>query len=81
MIFIAKNYNGEIINISSAVDEKSYNAYCQGKGLKVDSIQIFDIVEDRQNEKMGYVTPILLTKEFNIGNFLNPNIIIQVVKG
>lgn len=62
MIFIARNYNGKIISIVSAKSEEAVRAYYQGSGLKYDSIKEFKIEEDRENEKMGFVTPILETK-------------------
>jgi hypothetical protein len=63
MIFIARNYKEKIIGIVSAADEKAVRAYYQGKGLKYNTLTPFDIEEDRENERMGFVTPILTTDE------------------
>jgi hypothetical protein len=62
MIFIARNFNGEIVGIVSAKDKKSVIAYYQGTELRFNTLDSFDISEDRENEEMGYVTPILKTK-------------------
>jgi hypothetical protein len=63
MIFIARNYKSKIVGIISANSEGAVRAYYQGKGLDYDTLTEFKIEEDRENEKMGYVTPILETEE------------------
>lgn len=63
MIFIAKNYKGKVIGIVSAKSVESANAYWQGKGVTPHKVTEFDLSEDRENENMGYVTPIVTTKE------------------
>lgn len=65
MIFIGRNFDGKIISIISAKTEESANAYWQGKDIIPYSIDTFDMNEDRENEKMGYVTPILTTIELD----------------
>jgi hypothetical protein len=79
MIFIAKNHKGKVVGIVSAADEKAVRAYYQGKGLNYDTLREFKIEEDRENEKMGFVTPILETREVNNFNRLNTNTVIEVV--
>ncbi len=63
MIFIAYNHEGYPISIISAKSQESANAYWQGKDQLPYSSKSFDIGEDRGNEKEGYVTPLLKTKE------------------
>lgn len=63
MIFIGKDHNNTVISIVSAKQKESANAYWQGKGIMPHSIEEFDLSEDRENEEMGYVTPILNTKK------------------
>ncbi len=65
MIFISKDYKGQIIGIVSASDIKSVNAYYQGLGDHPHITEPFNIEEDRENEQEGYVTPILKTTEFD----------------
>lgn len=66
MIYIAKDHNGQIIGIVSADNEKSVNAYFQGKDDLFNTLEKFDLSKDRENEKMGYVTPILKTMEVDV---------------
>jgi hypothetical protein len=81
MIFISKNHKGEIISIVSAADIKSVNAYNQGNGIDVNSVTEFDPDEIRENEEMGYVTPILKTQKKTLSPFAgNPVDYIVVVK-
>jgi len=81
MIFISKNHKGEIISIVSAADIKSVNAYNQGQGFDVNTVTEFSMEEDRENESMGYVTPILKTQKRSLSAFAsNPNDYIVVVK-
>lgn len=63
MIFIAKKYDGTIIGIVSAKHRESVNAYFQGKGLIPYKIETFNLAEDRENEQLGFITPILSTRE------------------
>jgi len=65
MIFISKDHKGQIIGIVSAADIKSVNAFYQGMGDMPHSTEEFSIDEDRENEKNGYVTPILKTIEYD----------------
>lgn len=65
MIYILKNYKGLVLSILSAKNEESVRAYAQGKGIQYDTIRAFDMSEDRENEQLGFVTPILNTKEFH----------------
>lgn len=81
MIFISKNHRGEIISIVSATDIKQVNAYNQGNGLDVDTVTPLDPDEIRENEEMGYVTPILKTKKKTLSPFAgNATDFIVVVK-
>lgn len=69
MIFISRDHNGQIIGIVSASDIKSVNAFYQGLGDVPNSTEEFSIDEDRENEKIGYVTPILKTMEIDVHNY------------
>lgn len=71
MIFIGKNYDGKVISIISAQDERSANAYWQGKDIFPHSITRFDMNEERENEQAGFVTPLLETKEVDAYHFRN----------
>lgn len=66
MIFISKDYKGQIVGIVSASDIKSVNAFYQGLGDMPHITEPFSIEQDRENEEMGYVTPILKTIEVDI---------------
>lgn len=79
MIFIAKNHGGKVIGIVSAKNKESVMAYYQGQGLNYNTIESFDIAEDRGNEQMGYVTPILKTQEIQIDGFTHKGKAIIVV--
>ena len=79
MIYIARNFQGKVVGIVSARNEKAVRAYYQGTKLRFNTITPFDIDEDRENEKMGYVTPILETKETYASPFGTGPLIIEVV--
>lgn len=79
MIFIAKNFSNKIIGIVSAPNKQAVMAYYQGKGLQYNTLTEFDINEDRENEKMGYVTPILTTKEVATNNYQAGTLLIVVI--
>ena len=66
MLYIAKNYSGQIISIISAKSKELANAYWQGKGIIPHTESTFDLSEDRENEKDGFVTPILKTREVEL---------------
>lgn len=66
MIYIGLDYEGRPMSIVSAADGKSAHAYWQGKGTLPHKTVTFDMNKDRENEQMGYVTPILTTKIKNI---------------
>jgi hypothetical protein len=66
MIYIAKNHSGKIISIISAKSQELANAYWQGNGIIPFTESTFDLSEDRENEKNGYITPILKTKEIEL---------------
>jgi len=63
MIYIGYNYEGYPVSIISAKTKESANAYWQGKGITPHSTKELDLSEDRENEDMGYVTPLLVTEE------------------
>ncbi len=71
MIYIGKNHDGKVISIISAKSQESANAYWQGKNCIPHSIQEFGLFEDRENESIGYVTPLLTTKEITKGEIGN----------
>jgi hypothetical protein len=62
MIIIGYDRNGLPMSIVSAKSVENAHAYWQGTGEIPDSTKIFDITEDRENEKLGFVTPFLKTK-------------------
>ena len=66
MIFISNDHNGQIVGIVSAADIKSVNAYYQGVGDMPHVTEPYSIEEDKENEKMGYITPILKTMEIDL---------------
>lgn len=65
-IFIGYDFNGKVISVISAKDENSANAYWQGTGDLPYSQKRFDVDEQRENEKMGFVTPIVKTQEIEV---------------
>ncbi len=69
MIFISKDHNGQIMGIVSAADIKSVNAFYQGQEDLPYTTEEFPINRDSDNEKMGYVTPILKTTEIDVHNY------------
>lgn len=71
MIFIAKNHNLIPIGIISAKSKELANAYFQGKEIYPYQITEFDMNQDRENEKMGFVTPILATREVDSRELLD----------
>ncbi len=73
MIFISKDRNGQIIGIVSASDIKSVNAFYQGIGDMPHITEQFSIEQERENEKIGYVTPILKTIEIDIHRYAHDN--------
>lgn len=69
MIFIGYNYDGYPISIISAKSEESANAYWQGKDCLPHSTRQFDVSEDRDNEKLGFVSPLLETHKASLSKF------------
>lgn len=69
MIFIAKDYEGRIISIISAKSNESANAYWQGKNITPFTEEMWDIKKERENEEMGFVTPILETRTEDLKNW------------
>lgn len=65
-IFIGYDYDGKVISVISAKDESSANAYWQGTGDLPHSQKRFDTDEQRENEQLGFVTPIVKTKEIEV---------------
>lgn len=61
MIFIGYDHHDRIISIVSAESEKSANAYWQGLNWLPYRTECFDLEKDRENERLGFVTPILKT--------------------
>lgn len=80
MIYIARNFKGKIVGIVSAKTEDSVKAYYQGKGLVYNTLEPFNLSEDRENEKMGFVTPILETSILKGYEITNPSAEILIVK-
>lgn len=68
MIFIGKNHNGQIISIVSAKSLEAARAYWQGKDILPHTETQFDTDEQRENEQMGYVTPILVTTKLALSH-------------
>ncbi len=79
MIFISRNYKGKVIGIVSARTEDSVRAYYQGRGIHPHIIETFSFTEDRENEKQGYVTPILETREVDRFNLSDREKILIVI--
>lgn len=79
MIFIGYNERGFVTSIISAKTEESANAYLQGKGLLPHRTEKFDQKKERENEEMGFVTPLLLTEKKKI-DLINSYELIVVLK-
>lgn len=80
MIYIAKNYKGQVISIISASTISEAKAYWQGKGITPHTEDEFDQNISRDNEDNGYVTPILETKQIELSKFgANPQTFIVVL--
>lgn len=62
MIYIAKNGKGLPVGIISCKNKDQAIAYWQGMNLNYDSIKEFSTEEEHENEKLGFVTPLLKTK-------------------
>ena len=65
-IFIGYDYDGNVISVISAKSEENANAYWQGLNCLPHHSKRFDTDEQRENEKLGFVTPIVKTKEIEV---------------
>lgn len=63
MIYIARDYNDTVISIVSSKTIESAYAYWQGKDILPNSVSEFNMTDERENEKVGFVSPILNTRE------------------
>lgn len=80
MIFINYNYDGLIQSIVSAKNESAAMAYWQGKGILPHTHTTFDTSEKRENEELGFVTPILNTEVKTLGSWSHEQKYIVVTK-
>lgn len=71
MIFIGYNHENYIISIISCKNKENANAYWQGRDISPHIVKEFDLSEDKENEKLGFVTPLLCTKEVEAYEFNN----------
>lgn len=67
-LYVGKDYNGRIITIVIASSIESARAYWQGKGIIPYSEQEITLEEEQENEKLGFVTPLLTTKEVKLSS-------------
>lgn len=63
MIYILKDYKGRIVAILGASSEQHVNAYTQGKDIEYHSCTAIDPSVINDNEKVGYITPILIANK------------------
>lgn len=73
MIYIGFNYEGLPISIISCKNKEIANAYWQGLNQHPHSIKEFDLDRDRENEKQGFITPILKTEKKKFDKYSHPN--------
>ncbi len=69
MIFIGKNHNGTVVSIISAKSKEIANAYWQGLNICPFQIEEFGTGKDIENERGGYVTTLLRTREKKMKGF------------
>ena len=67
-IYIAYNFDNQPTSIVIADSEQSARAYWQGAGVDHHSERCIDLSDESDTEKLGYVTPILKTKEISCSN-------------